>query len=133
MAITIDGVVFLRRDTKANWEHVNPILGDGEPGYDTTIKNFKFGDGITHWTSLDYWIGGPGGQITTPIVGGVTNNPITVSHAPIINPSLIFRNADGSNYGGAVNNVDNGTTIVLTGDYNGSGKFADSFSFIIKP
>lgn len=72
-------------------------------------------------------------QVTTPIVSGVTANPITVAYTGYANPTLIFRNADGSEYAGAVNNVDNGANIVLTGDSDGSGHFADSFSFIIKP
>lgn len=72
-------------------------------------------------------------QVTTPIVGGTTPNPITVPYTGMENPTLIFRNADGSNYSGAVNNVDTGTDIVLTGDDDGTGHFADSFSFVIKP
>lgn len=72
------------------------------------------------------------GQITTEITAGVTTNPITVAHTGMVNPTLIFRNADGSNYGGAVNNVDDGTSIELTGDGDGSGKFADSFTWIMK-
>jgi hypothetical protein len=75
----------------------------------------------------------PTDQIGTVITGGVTANPITVNYGAMVNPTLIFRNADGSNYGGAVNNVDNGTEIVLTGDDDGAGHFADSFNFIIKP
>jgi hypothetical protein len=75
----------------------------------------------------------PPDQIGTVITGGVTANPITVNYGAMVNPTLIFRNADGSNYGGAVNNVDNGTEIVLTGDDDGAGHFADSFNFIIKP
>lgn len=75
----------------------------------------------------------PTDQIITPIVSGVTGNPKTVNYGEMVNPTLIFRNSDGSNYSGAVNNIDNGTEIVLTGDDDGSGKFADSFSFIIKP
>lgn len=76
----------------------------------------------------------PGGvQVVTSIVGGTTGNPITVPYTDIINPTLIYRNADGSSYSGAVNNIDTGDTIVLTGDDDGTGKFADSFSFIIKP
>lgn len=72
-------------------------------------------------------------QITTDIVGGETPNPITVSYEFMTNPTLIFRNSDGSNYSGAVNNVDTGTEIVLTGDDTGDGTFADSFVFTIKP
>jgi Major tropism determinant N-terminal domain len=41
-----------RRDTAANWSSGNPILQDGEQGWDTTNKLMKVGDGITAWNSL---------------------------------------------------------------------------------
>jgi hypothetical protein len=44
----------LRRDTTANWTSANPILAQGEFGYDTTLKKLKIGDGISHWLELDY-------------------------------------------------------------------------------
>lgn len=75
----------------------------------------------------------PTEPIVTPIVGGTTPNPISVNYGAMEFPTLIFRNADGSNYAGATNNVDDGTAITLTGDDDGSGHFADSFTFVIKP
>jgi hypothetical protein len=42
----------VRRDTAANWASVNPIMASGEPGYDTTNKILKIGDGTTAWASL---------------------------------------------------------------------------------
>ena len=49
--------ILLRRDTTANWNSVNPILGDGELGIerlpDNSIK-LKFGDGTTPWSQLGY-------------------------------------------------------------------------------
>ena len=42
----------LRRDTAANWERVNPILDDGEPGLDITANQVKYGDGSTAWNDL---------------------------------------------------------------------------------
>jgi len=77
--------------------------------------------------------------VTTAIVGGVTANPITVNYGDMQDPTLIFRNADGTNYSGAVNSIDHAydgspvNSITLTGDDDGAGHFADSFSFIIKP
>ena len=44
----------LRRDTTANWENINPILADGEPGYDIDNNQIKYGDGNTNWNSLPY-------------------------------------------------------------------------------
>lgn len=102
--------------------------------YDTVKGDLDFADDdLINKRCLLALIPDPDSQIITPIIGGTTGNPITVTYGAMTNPTLIFRNADGSNYAGAVNNVDNGTAIVLTGDDNGSGKFADSFSFILKP
>jgi Major tropism determinant N-terminal domain len=43
-----------RRDTAANWNTTNPVLADGELGYDKTSKQYKTGDGTTAWNSLPY-------------------------------------------------------------------------------
>jgi hypothetical protein len=47
-----------RRDTAANWTSVNPVLGDGEPGFERDTDQFKIGDGVTAWNDLDYITGG---------------------------------------------------------------------------
>jgi hypothetical protein len=44
----------LRRDIKANWEAIDPILAQGEIGLDLVTKNFKIGDGVTRWNNLTY-------------------------------------------------------------------------------
>ena len=48
----------LRRDTAANWTAVNPILEDGEAGYETDYQRMKVGDGSSHWSALPYLSGG---------------------------------------------------------------------------
>jgi hypothetical protein len=101
--------------------------------YDAYKSTIDFADDdLPNWRAVKAEIGNIN-QITTPITSGVTGNPITVAYTGMVNPTLIFRNGDGSNYSGATNNVDNGTEIILTGDDDGHGKFADTFSFIIKP
>ena len=45
----------LRRDTAANWTTQNPILAEGEPGFETDTQKIKYGDGLTSWTALDYF------------------------------------------------------------------------------
>ena len=50
----------LRRDTTANWNNVNPILADGEPGLDITTNQVKYGDGANAWVDLSYASGGSG-------------------------------------------------------------------------
>lgn len=44
----------IRRDVKLNWETKNPILLQGEIGYDMTTKNLKIGDGVNAWNDLSY-------------------------------------------------------------------------------
>lgn len=41
-----------RRDTAANWNSVNPVLANGELGWDYTNKVLKVGDGTTPFTVL---------------------------------------------------------------------------------
>lgn len=51
-----------RRDTAANWASANPVLQEGEVGWDTTSKRSKLGDGIFPWNDLDYT--NPAGVVT---------------------------------------------------------------------
>ena len=44
----------LRRDTAANWSAKNPILREGEEGYETDTGKRKVGDGTTEWNNLKY-------------------------------------------------------------------------------
>ena len=50
----------LKRGTQSNWESVNPVLADGQPGVETftagtaTGKRLKIGDGTSTFTNLPY-------------------------------------------------------------------------------
>jgi hypothetical protein len=44
----------LRRDTAANWTSANPILSEGEYGYETDTARSKIGDGVQNWNTLSY-------------------------------------------------------------------------------
>lgn len=48
-----DDLIQLRRGTAASWETENPILANGEPGWDVTNGVLKIGDGATAWNSLE--------------------------------------------------------------------------------
>ena len=50
----IKTTIQLRRGTAAKWAEVNPILGQGEPGYVYDSNLLKIGDGITPWNDLPY-------------------------------------------------------------------------------
>jgi hypothetical protein len=74
----------LRRGTTAEWTAANPVLGDGEPGYDKDLKVLKIGDGVTVWNDLAAQGGGGGGSVSDswPIgsifLSGVSTNPATL-------------------------------------------------------
>ena len=52
--IQIKAIFQYRRGSTSEWESVNPILKEGEPGLNTTIRKIKIGDGITPWKDLPY-------------------------------------------------------------------------------
>ncbi len=45
----------LRRDYAWRWTQKNPVLAEGEPGFETNTGRFKVGDGIRTWTELSYF------------------------------------------------------------------------------
>lgn len=60
-----------RRGTAAQWTSVNPVLAQGEPGYEYDTGKFKVGNGVDNWNALPYSSGiqgpvGPAGP-TGPI------------------------------------------------------------------
>ncbi|MCA9313772.1 hypothetical protein KDA08_05685, partial [Candidatus Saccharibacteria bacterium] len=44
----------IRRDIAANWVTANPVLFQGEIGYELDTRKMKIGDGATDWNSLAY-------------------------------------------------------------------------------
>lgn len=47
-----------RRGTATAWTTANPVLGAGEPGFETDTGNFKIGNGTDDWNTLPYSGGG---------------------------------------------------------------------------
>lgn len=89
----------LRRDLAANWAAVNPILAQGEAGYELDTGNLKVGDGVLAWNALPYFstpiglhaathenggsdeisVAGLSGLLAdpqTPIIGGGANDAV---------------------------------------------------------
>lgn len=52
-----------RFDTTSNWTAANPVLLVAERGYDTTLGQWKTGDGTTAWNSLSFESTGGGGGL----------------------------------------------------------------------
>ena len=45
----------MRRGTTSEWNTADPILNEGEIGYNSTLTSFKIGDGTSLWSNLDYY------------------------------------------------------------------------------
>lgn len=70
-----------RRDTAANWTDANPLLSQGELGYETDTTKFKLGDGTSYWNDLGYAFipSGPQDRITSGTVALVINADGTIT------------------------------------------------------
>lgn len=133
----------IRRDTAANWVTANPILSQGEIGFETDTFRYKIGDGSTVWTSLVYESGlFPNGTKSSPnliaAAGGISilgtlrevqfiagnGGPIDpITHNPQIaagtsvGQELVLRGTNSTNYV----TLHNGTGL----DINGPCKLVD--------
>jgi len=111
----------LRRDTAANWASVNPVLASGQPGYDTTNKILKIGDGVTAWASLT-GIGTGTGSVSSVSVAtangfsGSVANPTTTPAITVSTSVTGILKGNGTAISAAVAGTD-----YLTPTGNGSG------------
>ena len=60
-----------RRDLASVWSLVNPVLADGEAGYEKDTNKLKIGDGMTPWRSLPYTTAEPSSGGTGDGLGGI--------------------------------------------------------------
>lgn len=54
MAEVVNHVYQFKRGTAQRWIEVNPILRQGEPGFEYDTGKLKIGDGFTPWLALPY-------------------------------------------------------------------------------
>ncbi len=47
-----------RRGTAAQWTSADPILAAGEIGFESDTIKFKIGNGVDHWSDLNYFVDG---------------------------------------------------------------------------
>jgi hypothetical protein len=64
----------VRRDSSNNWTSTNPILSQGEPGYEIDTNKIKYGDGISTWNVLTYTAGAGGGATGPQGATGITGD-----------------------------------------------------------
>ncbi len=50
-------IIQIRRDTAANWSSANPVLAQGEFGWEIDTNVLKLGDGTTVYNSLPEFSG----------------------------------------------------------------------------
>lgn len=53
-----------KRGTRRRWLEVNPVLKQGEPGFEYDTGRLKIGDGFTPWATLSYISVGEGEMIS---------------------------------------------------------------------
>lgn len=46
----------VRRGSTTSWNAADPVLSEGELGYNTTNGQLKIGTGVTSWSNLDYLV-----------------------------------------------------------------------------
>lgn len=98
----------LRRDTAANWTAANPVLLNGEVGFETDTRKLKLGDGTTAWNALLYVQGYDNPTFTTLGVTGLATLPHI--HGALAGPVYIHcRNGSGGT-------LAKGTPVYITGN-----------------
>ena len=83
-----------RRDTAAQWAFENPVLQNGELGWETDTRQAKLGNGTVPWNDLPYAVATP--SIAAGVVGEYINLGLrsgTVTLSSLITDPLRFVNA----------------------------------------
>ena len=102
MSQTIPARIVIRRDTAANWTAANPVLLQGEWGFETDAGKLKIGDGVTAWSALSYYYTGIGGSTTqiqynnAGAFAGATNVKINSNNLQLTTPGSTPAAADAS-------------------------------------
>lgn len=136
----------LRRDTAANWTAANPVLADGQPGWEKDTKKLKVGDGATAWTALAYFSGGytvtsVAASYTETATSGEKIVKVTASGQTVTLPTAVGNTAkltfklmvagtltiDGA----GTETIDEALTAVLTSQYAAVTIVSDNANWII--
>ena len=75
-----------RRGSTAAWAAANPVLADGEPGWDNTLEQLKMGNGVDPWSVLPY-VNTPGGATdlaATTHAAGSKSTPVDADETLLV-------------------------------------------------
>lgn len=136
----------IRRDTAANWTSANPVLADGQPGWEKGTGKLKVGDGATAWTALAYFSGGytvasagasysetatSGEKIIKVTASGITATlPTAVGNAAKLTFKLMVAGTLTIDGAGS-ETIDGALTAVLTSQYAAVTIVSDNANWII--
>ncbi len=132
-------IIQVRRDTEANWTAANPILAQGELGYEIDTGKLKIGDGATAWNSLDYY----GLTATLPLdasfdsvqFNGGSGNQGTLSWnideetLDLVQNGAVLQIGQEVHYhvrNNTASAISNGTPVMVTGTLGASGRLTVS-------
>lgn len=111
----------LRRDSAAAWTLANPVLADGEIGWERDTRQFKVGDGVTTWNLLPYGgLQGPqgipgeasGGDLSYLHEQASASATWTITHNLGKYPSVTVVDSAGDECEGNVNHVSLTQTVI---------------------
>lgn len=98
----------LRNGTAANWTSSNPILLEGEVGFESDTRKLKLGNGVSAWNDLLYVQGYDNPTFTTLAATGLATLPHI--HGALAGPVYIHcRNGSGGT-------LAKGTPVYITGN-----------------
>ena len=133
----------IRRDVALKWSINNPILLDGEIGYETDTTYIKIGDGTTYWNDLSYWTGGVTGAGLVTKRGGSTvlsptnilnfSNDFYVTASSATEATITLANGGGGSSSFNIYVNGEGVTGATGLDFNGFGLTASDKFVTLTP
>ena len=118
----------LRRGTAAQWTSANPILYEGEFGFETDTRQYKIGDGVHAWNdsvNLPYYATGTLTGITTASGSGLSGGGLSGTLTLAVDPSVVITKDYVDARGDLITATANNTPALLSLGTDGQVLIAD--------